>query len=168
MRVANETAMLDRPSLLLLALTVVACRADGCGSQATASASATPSAAAEVTAVDCTAIRSMHAQINKRSGDFGRKNKEEGGDLAKLWRGFADFAREDATGAARFTSPGAQRYEERLRDIRRRSVDAFAAMAAAEEQADPAGKDNAQKALEALGNEWRALGDELAKGCNAP
>lgn len=96
-----------------------------------------------------------------------RKNKEEGGDVAKMWRGFADFAGEDAAGRARFASPGAKRYEERLRDLRRRSVDAFSAMAAAEEQADPAVKDKAQKALEALGDEWRTLGEELANGCTA-
>jgi hypothetical protein len=154
--------------IALLSLGVGACR---CGQEPTPSqASASASSAAtstEVSAADCTALRSMHAHINKRSGDFGRQNKEEGGDLAKLWRGFSKFAREDAAAPPRFTSPGAKRYEERLRDIRRRSVDAFSAMAAAEEQADPAVKDQAQKALESLGTEWRALGDDLANGCKA-
>jgi hypothetical protein len=32
----------------------------------------------------------------------------------------------------------------------------------------PAVKDQAHKALEALGDEWRALGDGLANGCKAP
>lgn len=155
--------------LALLSASFGACR---CGeerapSRASASA-ASLEAAVEVDAADCTALRSMHARINKRSGDFGRKNLEDGGDLAKQWRGFSDFAREDAAAPARFTSPGARRYEERLRDIRRRSVEAFLAMASAEEQADQTVKGKAQSALEALGDEWRTLGEELANGCQAP
>jgi hypothetical protein len=107
----------------------------------------------------------MHAMSNKRSGDFGRKNKEEGGNQAALWRGFAELAREDAAAPQQATSPLGKRYEERLRDIRRRSVDPFLAAAKAEEEGNAAAKAEAEKVLTALGDEWRKLGADLASGC---
>jgi len=145
----------------MLAL-VCACNSDARPAQGSAQ---TAPSSAEANAPECTALRSMHATSNKRSGDFGRKNKAEGGTLAQLWRGFADLAKEDATAPVRSTSPLGKRYEERLRDIRQRSVEPFLAAARAEEQGDPAAKAEAEKALTAIGDEWRKLGADLANGC---
>lgn len=149
-------------AIAVLALSCAACRDD-----APAQPAQTAYSSAEANAPECTSLRSMHATINKRSGDFGRKNKQEGGTPASLWRGFAELAREDAAAPPRATSPLGRRYEERIRDVRRRSVDPYVALGKAEEQADAAAKTEAENALEALGSEWRALGADLANGCAA-
>ena len=120
---------------------------------------------AEANAPECKELRSLHATINKTSGDFGRKNTQDGGSQAALWRGFADLAKQDAAAPPIATSPLGKRYEERIRDIRKRSVEPFLAAATAEESADPTAKAEAEKVLTAVGDEWRKLGADLASGC---
>jgi hypothetical protein len=154
------------PRLAALAFSALLCAA--CNSDAPRPAQGSASTAAtsaDANAPECKALRSLHATINKTSGDFGRKNKQEGGGQAALWRGFADLAKQDAAAPAVATSPLGKRYEERLRDIRRRSVEPFLAAATAEESGDPAAKAEAERVLTAVGDEWRKLGADLANGC---
>lgn len=146
----------------MLALSCGACKCDGGQGQS----SAQPALSGDYeNAPECTMLRSMHATSNKRSGDFGRKNKAQGGSKADLWRGYAELAKEDVAAPPRATSPLGKRYEERMRGIRQRAVEPFLAAAKAEDDADSTAIAEAEKTLTAIGDEWRQVGAELAAGC---
>lgn len=148
--------------LILLALLCGACKCDGGKTEG----SSKPALTGDYeSAPECTMLRSMHATSNKRSGDFARKNKAQGGSKGDLFRGYAKLAKEDAAAPARATSTLGKRYEERMRDIRLRAIEPFLAAAKAEDDGDTTARAEAEKALVAIGNEWRKVGAELADGC---
>jgi len=82
-----------------------------------------------------------------------------------MWRGFAHQADSDARTSLVSTDPAVLKWENRLRDVRARSVRAFEQLAAAEESGDPRQKKEANEPIKKYGSEWNDVEANLRAGC---
>jgi hypothetical protein len=113
----------------------------------------------------CARLLKRVTDMDANAKAFGVANKEHGGTIAQMWRGFARMSDDDARVPIQSTDPKVRGYEKRLVDVRARAVGAFSDLAAAKESGDTEEERVASARVKALGAEWRQLEDELHAGC---